>query len=381
MLNRASYQAAKIVSTVVEEHFAHLLSHASDNGEVEIAPLPPARVIEAIIDVAFWASLRKEEGYSPKISLAFLPPEMAQNSIRFKKPLELNPNILTKIAPGMAGVGIYLGVWHDGYQLYIWGSTQFLPNCCFVTDVSEPGLLVVKHRRMVGFGKFANVVVLKGEQIKYVIESEMVAEEFPTIVKTLLDGDTNVGWDDKANILIQLAVSMRAHGRGGSLVVVSDKDEEWKKSVISPMNYPLFPCYKGLSKLLEPEVGPAKSEVYWQSAVKKEVEYIAGVTAIDGATIINDKFELLGFGAKLTRASGSSTVAEVSFFEPVLGNQVEHIHPGKLGGTRHFSAAQFVKDQTQAMVLVASQDGHFTIFSWSDKHNRVQAFRIDTLLL
>ena len=35
------------------------------------------QAIEAITDAAFWASLRREEGYSPKISLAFLPPEQA----------------------------------------------------------------------------------------------------------------------------------------------------------------------------------------------------------------------------------------------------------------------------------------------------------------
>ncbi|RZK49915.1 MAG: hypothetical protein EOO99_03960 [Pedobacter sp.] len=381
MVNRASYQAAKLVSVQVERHFAHHLQLASDAGEIELAPLPPARVIEAIIDVAFWASLRKEEGYSPKISLAFLPPEMTQNPILFKKPLDLNPNVLTKIAPGMSRSGTYLGIWHDGYQLYIWGSTQVLPNYCFVTDVSEPGLLVVKHRRMHGFGKFANVLVLKGEQIKYLVEKKVDETECPSMLTTLLDVDQPAGWDDAANILIQLAVSMRAHGRGGSLVIVSNGDELWKESIIQPMSYPLLPSYKGLSKLLAKEIGPARSEVYWQSAVKKQIDYIAGVTAIDGATIINSSFELLGFGAKLTRSVGSSTVTEVSYLEPVEGNQVELIHPAKLGGTRHFSAAQFVYDQHLASVLVASQDGHFTVFSWSDYLNRVQAYRIDSLLL
>ena len=39
-----------------------------------LAP-PDAEDIEAIIDAAFWASLRREEGYVPKISLALLPPD------------------------------------------------------------------------------------------------------------------------------------------------------------------------------------------------------------------------------------------------------------------------------------------------------------------
>ena len=46
-------------------------------GETATGPVafaPDTQTLEAIIDTAFWASLRREEGYSPKISLAFLPP-------------------------------------------------------------------------------------------------------------------------------------------------------------------------------------------------------------------------------------------------------------------------------------------------------------------
>ncbi|MGF1922750.1 MAG: putative sensor domain DACNV-containing protein, partial [Bacteroidia bacterium] len=77
MVNRATYQAAKLVATKVEAHFARHLAEANAKGEIDLAPQPPARVIEAILDAAFWASLRKEEGHSPKISIAFLPPEQA----------------------------------------------------------------------------------------------------------------------------------------------------------------------------------------------------------------------------------------------------------------------------------------------------------------
>jgi DNA integrity scanning protein DisA with diadenylate cyclase activity len=57
------------------------------------------------------------------------------------------------------------------------------------------------------------------------------------------------------------------------------------------------------------------------------------------------------------------------------------MHASKVGGTRHLSAAQFIHDQRDAIALVASQDGHFTIYTWSSQYNRLQAHRIDTLLL
>ena len=51
--------------------------------------------------------------------------------------------------------------------------------------------------------------------------------------------------------------------------------------------------------------------------------------------------------------------------EPVEGARPEVVSPAQLGGTRHLSAAQFVRDQHDSVALVASQDGRFTVFAWS----------------
>lgn len=379
MINRATYQAAKIVAPTIEAHFAKHLSDASAKGELDLAPQPPARVIEAILDSAFWSSLRKEEGHSPKISIAFLPPEQAGKPLLFTQILPLNANVLTKLAPGVERGGIHIGVWHDGYNLHVWGTTLNIPNYCFVVDVSEPGLLVIKHRRIYGFGKYTNVAVLKGDQIK-IVEDKSGTNQYPPILMSLLDLTAHSYWNDSANILIQLAVSMRAHGRGGAVLVVPQDTEEWKQSIIHPISYHLKPTFKGLADLVNKDRKDA-SDIFWQSALKREVDHLAGLTAIDGATIITDQFELLAFGAKTGRANSSAHIQELSYSEPVNGGKSQVLHPAKTGGTRHLSAAQFVFDQRNAQALVASQDGHFTIYSWYAALNMVQAHRIDTLLL
>ncbi|TKC12147.1 hypothetical protein FA048_00570 [Pedobacter polaris] len=380
MVNRATYQAAKIVASKIEAHFAKHLADANAKGEIDLAPQPPARVIEAILDSAFWSSLRKEEGHSPKISIAFLPPEQAGKPLIFNHTLPLNPNVLTKLAPGVERGGIHIGVWHDGYNLHIWGTTLNIPNYCFVVDVSEPGLLVIKHRRIYGFGKYTNVAVLKGDQIKIVEEKSASSADCPAILLSLLDLTAHSYWNDEANILIQLAVSMRAHGRGGAVLVVPSDTEEWKQSIIHPISYALQPVFKGLADLVRKDK-PDSSEIFWQSALKREVDHLAGLTAIDGATIVTDRYELLAFGAKTGRANSSGHIQEISYAEPIAGGDAVVVHPAKIGGTRHLSAAQFIFDQRNAQALVASQDGHFTVFSWSPTLNMVQAYRIDTLLL
>lgn len=377
---KPTYQAARIIAPQVEAIFAQHLAVAKESGEEDLAPLPSAPIVEAIIDATFWASLRKEEGHSPKISLAFLPPSQAGNPLLFKQRLPLNPSALVKIAPGVERAGIHLGIWHEEGELYIWGTTTSIPNFCFVLDVSEPALLVIKHRRIYGFGKFTNIAVLKGDQIKIVDINTARLPDCPPMLLSLLDLTAPSYWNDTVNVLIQLAVSMRSHQRGGTLLVVPNGTGNWLQSIIKPIQYGIQPAFCGLSNLLRQDRKEA-SQIFWQTALKREVDHMAGLTAVDGATVISDEYELLAFGAKIGRAKGKDLIEELSFVEPISGGGAVVMHPAKVGGTRHLSAAQFIHDQNDAIALVASQDGHFTIYSWSPVQSRVQAHRIDTLLL
>lgn len=380
MNSKSTYQAAKEIAPFLEKHFREQISSAEFSGEHCNAFSPNSKVIENVIDVAFWASLRKEEGHSPRISIAFLSPSHTENPLFLGKRLKLTPDILTKVASGVERAGIHLGVWIENDELYIWGTTQNIPNYCFVLDVSEPGLLVIKHRRIYGFGKFTNVAILKGHEIKIINEETASFEDSPKILHTLLGNSLASFRNDSVNILIQLAVSMRSHGHGGILLIVPKDKINWEYSIVQPMQYAIIPSFKALADLIKND-GNGINESLWLSILRKEVDHIAGLSAIDGATIINEDYELLAFGAKITRLEGNQQVKRIALIEPIIGGEEKVVYPGQLGGTRHLSAAQFVYDQHDSLALVASQDGHFTVFSWSPSRNMVQAHRIDTLLL
>ena len=250
VVNEATYQAAVKVAGTIEAHFRKHLSAAKADGEEDLAIVPAARQVEKIIDVAFWASLRKEEGNTIRISLAFLPPSQAGKPLLFEKPILLTPQLLTKLAPGVERAGIHIGVWFEGEELYVWGTTIKLPNLCFVLDVSEPGLLVVKHRRAAGLGKFTNVAVLRGDQVKVVNEDSGLLPDSPMILKSLLGVTASCFWNNGVNVLIQIAVSMRAHKRGGILLVTPSNSEAWRESIIHPLQYPISPAFSGVADLL-----------------------------------------------------------------------------------------------------------------------------------
>ena len=163
--HRTTYKAARAVAKTVESHFVRHLAASRLDNEEEQAPEPAAKVIEILIDIAFWASLRREEGHSPKISLAYLPPDLSPQPMLLEHRLPLSPSVLVKMAPAVENPGIHLGIWQDEDGLYVWGATRLIPSLCLVLDVTEPGLLVIKYRRTGGLGKFANIAVLKGDQV------------------------------------------------------------------------------------------------------------------------------------------------------------------------------------------------------------------------
>ncbi|MEP6922446.1 MAG: putative sensor domain DACNV-containing protein [bacterium] len=380
----ATYQGAREVAPTIEHHFARHIADARGRGEQDLAPEPDAPTIEAIIDAVFWASLRREEGHDPKTSLVFLSPQQAGQHLIFEHRLPLTPAILTKLAPAVERPGIHLGVWCEQGELFVWGATRAVPSFGFVLEVVEPGLLVIKHRRDAGFGKFANVAVLKGDQVKVIDENGTSLPDCPALLKALLSFTSPSSWNDErhesVNVLVMLAASMRAHGHGGTILVSPYSSEAWRQSIVHPILYSIVPPYTGLTNLMRLEVSE-QEQTTWEGKLRRAVDTVAGLTAVDGATVINDKYELLAFGAKIRRKEGNVPVEQMVITEPIVGDAASVVHPAHHGGTRHLSAAQFVFDQRDALALVASQDGRFTIFAWSPCEEMVHAHRVDTLLL
>jgi hypothetical protein len=376
-MDTAKYGGANAAGARVAAHFARHIDAAQRNGQTA-APAPSVTTIETIIDAAFWASLRREEGYTPRISLAYLPSEQAARPLLFERPIALAPALLAKVAPAVERAGIHLGVWERAGELCVWGTTRAIPMYCFVLEVTSPGVLVVKHHRGEESGKFINVAVLEGDRLMMIDEHASSLPDCPPLLTSLLGFDAPASWAQSLNVLVQLAASMRAHGRGGALLVVPSGSETWRQSIVQPILYSVQPYYAELTELMN---NPETERRRWQEAFARAVDGVAGLTAVDGATIITDRYELLAFGAKIGRRDGSPRIETVIVTEPIEGSAATTMNPSEMGGTRHFSAAQFVHDQRDAVALVASQDGRFTIFAWSACEATVHAHRVEALLL
>jgi hypothetical protein len=377
---QTGYPAARAVAATVARHLASHSAAARQRGFADVAPQPDEETIAALVDLAFWASLQREEGRAPKISLAFVPPDAGAYAMVFERALAADPRGLARVAPAVERPGIHLGAWPDGEgALRVWGTTRSVPLLAFVIEVVEPGLLVLKQRRGDEHDKFGTIAVLAGDHVQVVDEAGASLPDCPDLLTRLLGFEVPDPVDGSINVLIQLAVSMRAHGRGGSLLIVPADAHGWRESAAHPIPYRVRP-FSGLAELLgagaDEQLRPA-----WRESLHRAVEAVAGLTAVDGATVLNARHELLAFGVKLARRRGSERVERVALTAPVVGDAPAVVDPSQLGGTRHLSAAQFVHDQRDALAMVASQDGRFTVFAWSPCEGMVHAHRVETLLM
>ena len=172
----------------------------------------------------------------------------------------------------------------------VWGTTHLVPPFCFVVEVVAPGLLVLKHRPRHESRKFVNVAVLEGDRIKVVDERASLIADCPALLTSMLGFDSAFQ-NDALNVQVQLALSMRSHGRGGILLVVPSGRDAWRESIVHPIRYSVQPGFCELAALLRRDDGMPEHE--WTEAIHRAIDALAGLTAVDGATVMSDQYELL----------------------------------------------------------------------------------------
>src|SRR5207237_10377577 len=132
----------------------------------------------------------------------------------------------------------------------------------------------------------------------------------PDVVTALLGFDSPASWADSVNVFVRLAVSMRAHSRGGALLVVPADSDRWRQSIVQPIRYSVMPPFSAIADLMR-HGHAERARRHWRGELTQAVDAVAGLTAVDGATVMNDRYELLAFAAQSARHGGSGRVERV----------------------------------------------------------------------
>ena len=357
--------------------------------------------LTTLINVAFWASFKKEEGRSVTIAVQYAPPDKADSPFLFQHPLPYTDEHLSRISPVLQGSTVECGVWKDDTdQLVMWG----LQTGGFNTEDGHPLRISSREpgKLKLAFGRL-NIIVT-GTRILF-LDNDFLSAHLPPA----LSGKPHVGWEVE-----QILTAMSAHGCGGTFMIVSDNDA-WRFSIKEPILYAASTPFETVSvqrEMLEflaahPYGSQQEYEKFFRrrgplaldepareeelhtihdhflagqrhdvhEGLVRSLAFIGQLTAVDGAVIVNDEVQVLAFGAKIKPLHARKSPEMLLVSEPATGRVPEEVSLAEFGGTRHQSAAQFVFDQRQGVAFVASQDGIMTMLTWDEGAGRVAAVR------
>jgi hypothetical protein len=273
--------------------------------------------------------------------------------------------------------GIHLGVSAEDGVLSVWGTTRTLPPFSMVLEVAAPGLIVVKQHRGGEHLKFANIAVLESDQVKIVDEGASSLPDCPSLLTSLLGFDTpgrgatrSTCWSARRLDARPQArrLAPRRPGRGGSLARVDRVADSVRARSAVLAAAELSAAGRSNGTVLGGRARTGGRRRRRPDRRRRRHDHHRSLRSAR-------------FGAKITRRRGSPPVEQTTVTEPIEGGTADIVHPSSLGGTRHLSAAQFAHDSQDAIALVASQDGHFTVFAWSPCERMVHAHRVEALLL
>ena len=337
-----------------------------------------------MLEEAFWASLKTEEGQRNGFALEYGPAgengALHKDPIVFAEPLPFTSAILAKLAPALHPTQI-IGVWaresaKGVSKLAIWGFAKRLAGSSLSLETLEPGKIIL------AFHEYQKAVI-DGQRADFV--SEHAIDLLRGILCKVRRNDLSKEEDKHverfhSSDLARIALAMRSHAKGGTLLVVRNQAD-----LPVEIRYPVKPDETLKTYLAERDSLLREGRLGGDAeAFRKSCESIGQLTAVDGATLVTSDLCLLGFGAKTKPKPGSST----EHFNLRLSGPFENSKLRKerfldmVWGTRHKSAAQFISDQKDALAIVASQDGKLSVFTWDDRNKAVSVTEeVEFLLL
>ncbi len=360
--------------------------------------IPTPQQLSMLVESAFWASLRANEGRPTRARLALIEPERFGASTVFATAVDCDEGTIAKLSPALPQ-DYYLGVTMSDEATRIWGfvhRANVRYFAIFSMQIVEPGVL------RVDIGPFRPFAILDGRSnvtqasvgldLAYFLEKRL---------SKLTPSDDIVAWQTVRNECLAFAELVRAvlaQGHGGAILIVPEPIGEWSKSLNpflhrlkSPDNAipdfirkELEDYHQHGTALLELEQASVNPELKARIAITSQRNYrsipydmirsIASLLEVDGALVVSRDLTLLGFGAKIQ--FGKDAEVPICIFAPATGPQdVPMRRLEDTGGMRHQSAARFVFANRDSFAIVESQDRHVSLMYWGIELNVVSVVR------
>jgi DisA bacterial checkpoint controller nucleotide-binding len=381
------------------------------------ATMPEPEALEQLLSIAYQASLLQEEDRPVRFRLFVgdptrLPPGVGPpaglHCLRFKQPRRYDEQEILRLAPAAKFTRALIGVRSVGGRFEIWGMLQSGPRWLQSARGGRPlpspvpsDALVV---RAVGPGRLAvalgEVILaeLRGGQLQSatmdVFESNWLSSRFIRLRTELIaeheeamrdQGGAALNPDVTRKIAQQmvkrLIATMRDAHHGGTLLLVPREraaglvddggairlkyafaDEEPRRRYRSLILAVMRELALGAD--VDRASGPVGWDAYRAStrpaivsldeAILEMSQLLAALGEVDGAVLLTDSFEVLGFGGEIVgNLREIRSVRRALDLEGTTSEEVPIDHVG----TRHRSAYRLCAQEPSAIAVVVSHDG------------------------
>lgn len=358
--------------------------------------IPTREQLAKLIEVAYWASFATEEGNLVTASLIFNPVKVTPDTFRFDIPLELTAKTLVKLGPALENPKSDIGIWPDDTgELKIWGFTSTPYEAIkadFWVQVLGPGRILILYS-----GR--SIAAVTGNAAVFLDHKIVMQSLMPVIAAQEKADDILIINLLRYNAILKIAQQMRAHGRGGTILIVPE-NQNWVQSIKAPIRYTGGANFLDIdssqmslqreehenidqvTKMIEEMNLPHHRD--WVNSwhkIQQQCDRIARLTAVDGALVMNFDRYVYCFGAKIRALNIDATSTEMQLFNPFESDSGIEGKFTALSGTRHQSAAQFAFDQPGSIAIAASVDGNVTVFTRSSQKDQLIALKQAELTL
>jgi hypothetical protein len=376
---------------------------------------PRLAALERLLSTCYQASLLREEDRPVTFRLAVdnpanfpaeAGPPTGWHRLQFSRSRPLDAHELRRLAPAAVFarslIGVRLGregarVWgllHSGVD---WLETVQASRAAhgavpvLVVSVSGPGCLLVtlagtavaelRHGRM----RTLEMDVFDAPWLAEIFRDVGDGETAPTPFSHPAPGPPTFGARLATDVLRQAVRTMRAEQHGGMLIVLPGAglrtvaeartlrikyeftDEEPRRRVettavkicaslaLATSDDRCLPGWDQFVGATSPLLQQARA------ALGELAHLVAGLSHVDGAVVLTDRLEILGFGAEI--AGDLPRVTRVAQAADLTGDRRHWVRSDRVG-TRHRSAYRLCQAVRDALVLVVSQDGGLKAVRW-----------------
>jgi hypothetical protein len=372
--------------------------------------LPRDTVLKQLLDVCYHASFLREEGRSLSFQIAFCTkedlsrePNTRRSLVEFTRGVDFTPQQIRRLAPAIDSKQTTIAVKETSVgdetpRLEIWGLIlangswapnpeknlpSFSPLPALIIGSSDAGSLEVSWKEF-SLGRLEHGAI--ASRVEDILRFAAFGDFFvPAVNEVLrevwgsLDSESEddrrsvhqMAWDMYMRPLKQILKSSSRHGHGGTILMIAQNEiGELEDNVSVRIKYGClgFNIWNHILALGRAERAhwitvlddfrPQDILVrqqdldQWSKIASRELNVIGNLTAIDGAVLLTDHFDLVGFGVEIHLESVLKSI-DIAPTQGKLGRTV----PIEEYGTRHRSAFRFAEKFERTVAFVLSQDG------------------------